>query len=294
MKELDLNIGAQVYCGGDKCGKLAKVAVNADTMQVTHLIVEDGFLLKQSRVFPIFSVERTTPDEIHLSISVDELENYPEYREEVIERPARRHEDAHTPAAWREGMPHGQTVTAPVRTVRERVRHGVPEALVVIGRGTPINGLEGQIGKLDHLLVEADGGEITRLVVQQGLLFATKRVLPASIVESIAEGGITVAALADELKGLPQYEGNGYESVGRHNPGHAAPNDPDADLASRVTLALFEDPRTNEAVIEVIDERGVITLQGSVDDPQARQAAEDIAAEQAGVISVINLLQINL
>lgn len=262
MKELDLNIGAQVFCSGDRCGKLAKAAVNSETMQVTHLIVEEGFLLKRSRVFPISSVDRTTPDEITLSITVDELEKYPEYREEVVERPVRRHEDTLTPAAWREGMPHGQTVTTPVQTVRERVRYGVPEELAVIGRGTPINGLEGQIGKLDHLLVEAGGGEISRLVVQQGLLFTTQKALPVSIVESIAESGISVAARTEELRSLPQYEVDGYEGTGRDNSSHSAPNDPDAELVTRVAMALFDDPRTSKEVIEVIDEHGVITLQG--------------------------------
>lgn len=59
-----------------------------------------------------------------------------------------------------------------------------------------------------------------------------------------------------------------------------------------VAVALFEDPRTSDAVIEVIDERSVITLQGEVDDPQARRAAEVITAEQSGVISVVNALQV--
>lgn len=66
----------------------------------------------------------------------------------------------------------------------------------------------------------------------------------------------------------------------------------EADLASQVAMALFDDPRTNEAVIEVIDERGVITLDGEVDSDETREAAEEIAREQAGVTSVVNLLRV--
>ncbi len=82
------------------------------------------------------------------------------------------------------------------------------------------------------------------------------------------------------------------EQGGSGEPGDDATDDSEMDRETRVATALFEDPRTTDAVIEVIDERGVITLQGEVDDPETREAAEAIAAEQTGVISVVNTLQV--
>ncbi len=69
-------------------------------------------------------------------------------------------------------------------------------------------------------------------------------------------------------------------------------NEPDVDLATQVAMALFEDPRTNDAVIEVIDERGMITLDGEVDNAETREAAEEIARGVTGVTSVVNLLRL--
>lgn len=71
-----------------------------------------------------------------------------------------------------------------------------------------------------------------------------------------------------------------------------APAQHSEDLTTRVGRALYEDARTADAVIEVIDERGIITLAGTVGSAQAREAAAEIAAAQAGVISVTNTLRV--
>lgn len=62
-------------------------------------------------------------------------------------------------------------------------------------------------------------------------------------------------------------------------------------IQERVTRALNEDERTQDYGIEVISESGMVTLKGEVDSAEARQAAEEIAAEQEGVIEVINSLE---
>jgi osmotically-inducible protein OsmY len=63
-------------------------------------------------------------------------------------------------------------------------------------------------------------------------------------------------------------------------------------ILTRVRYALLSDPRTDLAAIDVVNEHGVITLKGNVDDAQIREAAEAIAAEQPGVISVVNALKV--
>ena len=65
-----------------------------------------------------------------------------------------------------------------------------------------------------------------------------------------------------------------------------------ANPGQRVANALMEDPRTEEAIIDVANERGIITLTGSVDSEETRQAAEQIARDDQGVISVVNALKV--
>ncbi len=60
------------------------------------------------------------------------------------------------------------------------------------------------------------------------------------------------------------------------------------NLKEKVIQALRDHPRTKEAIIDVVDRQGVITLTGTVPSWEIRQAAEEIASQQDGVITVIN------
>jgi len=68
--------------------------------------------------------------------------------------------------------------------------------------------------------------------------------------------------------------------------------DTNASIEARVTAALQSNSHTSEAVIEVINDRGVITLEGSVESEAVRRAAEEIAESQPGVVAVINALEV--
>lgn len=64
------------------------------------------------------------------------------------------------------------------------------------------------------------------------------------------------------------------------------------ELTRSVTKALVQDKRTKDAAIEVINQNGILTLKGHVKNDKIREAAENIAMQQPGVVSVINELKI--
>ncbi len=68
----------------------------------------------------------------------------------------------------------------------------------------------------------------------------------------------------------------------------------DTSIVSHVTAALSRDHRTDVAIVGVLNERGVVTLKGQVDDPNTREAAEEIARRQPGVLDVINELEVKI
>jgi osmotically-inducible protein OsmY len=68
----------------------------------------------------------------------------------------------------------------------------------------------------------------------------------------------------------------------------------DTSIVTHVTAALSTDPRTDVAIVGVINERGVVTLKGQVDGPDTREAAERIARRQPGVLDVINDLEVKV
>jgi len=63
-------------------------------------------------------------------------------------------------------------------------------------------------------------------------------------------------------------------------------------VAEEVSAALAEDPKTSASVIQVVYDRGVITLSGNVENEEAHASAEEIARRHEGVVSVVNALEV--
>jgi len=63
-------------------------------------------------------------------------------------------------------------------------------------------------------------------------------------------------------------------------------------IAEEVSAALAEDPKTSASVIQVVYDRGVITLAGIVENEEAHASAEEIARRHEGVVSVVNALEV--
>ena len=187
MNELELNIGAQVHCQDGVCGKLAKIALEPETHIVTHIVAEEGVLLKRARVFPMSVVERTTPDDIYLSLSSEQMSNYPEFREEIVEEV----DPAQSGELFMETGPY-ITVTSPPM-IRRRVRHGVPEDLVVLDGSTNIENLDGPGGKLDSLRVESKSGHLRELTLHHGFIFPEQKRIPIDHVRRVGERAIAVS-----------------------------------------------------------------------------------------------------
>lgn len=81
MEELDLIVGARVYCRNGKFGRVAKVVVDPRQWCVTHIIVEEGFLKKRFLVLPISIVEQATTGDVYLGVFDEELAQFPLYYE---------------------------------------------------------------------------------------------------------------------------------------------------------------------------------------------------------------------
>jgi hyperosmotically inducible protein len=64
------------------------------------------------------------------------------------------------------------------------------------------------------------------------------------------------------------------------------------DLQHQVQTALMDDADLREYGIEVLDSNGVITLAGTVPTTEARDRAERVVRNLAGVTSVINEIDV--
>ncbi len=67
---------------------------------------------------------------------------------------------------------------------------------------------------------------------------------------------------------------------------------PDADVAADVRSRLATVPEINPFTVEVGVRDGVVTLSGHVESAETRIQAEKLAREVAGVVRIVNLLEV--
>lgn len=287
VKTHNFKLGDQVHCSDGPCGKLAKMAVDPSFYEVVYLIVEEGLLLKRARVFPIEAVTQTEEGNIYLSIATDELNNYPEFTEEIVERPLN---DAYVQPASTisEVGLTGANYDLGLNFVREKVRIGVPDDLAVIGQGTQLMNEDGESWKLEAVQVYDETNDIMSFAVQRGLIFTEQDHFPIEWVESIADDRITLKLTAESLSLLKSEQAAADLTTAEQTAVVTQ-----SALVIEVQDALEADTRTRGYPIQVSQDGWTVTLDGSVNSFEAREAAGVIANDHPDVSRVNNNLTVS-
>ena len=307
MNDNIFTIGTTVYCDDKECGKLAKIVFDPEKWQVSDLVVEEGLLLKRARVFPVGLVAKATDDEIFLLISEDKLSNYPEYRENVIERAV---DKGFEEIEIVQGSPYGlSTSSPPVPTVREVIVEGIPDHLDTLGKNTSLKTTDSAVGSVRGVAASPENGLITYLLIHKGTIFVDEFWLSTSQVDHFYKEYVHINLSNDQLEAYIVQQHEAYEMAvekknmaeqttsetytNRTANGHSTPalND-DMALLGDISERLMNDSRTADSVIEVIPEPGQITLKGTVNSPEVKMAAEEIVSDYPGVVAVSNQLRV--
>jgi hypothetical protein len=198
--------------------------------------------------------------------------------------------------------------------IKELIIEGVAAHLDLLDKDTPVEASDETVGKVRGLVVAPANGLITHVLVHRGTIFVEEFWLSTSMVDRMSTKGIFLAMTKNELDGRIEYDEERDYYWNRMPTNELLDSDADdwpvnlnreeqqmhenimtkdATLAALIAEALMNDDRTEDAVIEVIHERGIITLQGRVDDLETKRTAEEIAAEFPGVVSVTNEVVVN-
>lgn len=274
--------GADVYCGEEASGKVSKLVVDPETARLSDLIVERGILaMKKAWVVPWREVVQANSDGVWLSLGETELAASRPYARRVVEEVAPGYGGGGGAST---SNPAAAQATVPV--VRRVIHDGVasPE-LLVMEKGIEVRDQQElkSVGKLEQVVVDAETAEIAQLVVKPGL-FGDLITFHGSAVQDYDEARILVRGEAQPVS-EPEAEMETRTPIVDGVPGSLP-------LHARVEVALRDDPRTRDEPIEVVEQQGVVTLMGQVRDAAAGAAAEEIAREQQGVVSVYNNLQV--
>ena len=195
----DIPLNAKVQCSDSPCGKATNVVLNPVTKTVTHIVVEDKKLpANPTRLVPIAEVASTTPQQITLSCTRDEVAKMPPF---IVTQFV---QESGSGMAYASGEAyHSQYVYNDTAYDSVNVEQ-IPADEMALVSGMEVEASDGKVGKLDELVLDPNSGQITHIQMREGHLFGKKDVaIPISDVDF--SDGKTVYLKIDKnaVKALP-------------------------------------------------------------------------------------------
>ena len=191
-EETEFAMGATASCADGPGGKVSRVIIDPATETVTHLVIQPKHRLGVGRLVPLDLVD-TTAGDIRLRCTVEEFgELEPAQETELI--------DDGTAGLGIGGLNAPMGLISPVQTMVQDV---VPLGEADVDRGDPVYALDGEIGRVQGLMVDRDDHRVTHVLLEEGHLWGRKKVsIPASAVTGVANG-IRLSLTKKQVEDLP-------------------------------------------------------------------------------------------
>jgi sporulation protein YlmC with PRC-barrel domain len=209
----EFTIGAEVSCSDGNCGKLRRVVVDPVARAVTHLVVEPKDREGLARLVPLDLVDATA-GEIRLRCTVAAFEQL-DSAEETQFIPGSSGYAAYGPGQV-VSMPYyglGGGIGVPgamdvdLAGVSQTVTYDkVPLGEVDVRRGEHVHATDGDIGRVQGLVIDPADRHVTHVLLQEGHLWGRKEVaIPISAVTGV-EGGIHLSITKQQVQDLPSVD----------------------------------------------------------------------------------------
>jgi sporulation protein YlmC with PRC-barrel domain len=171
-------IGADASCTDGPCGKLIRLIVDPETQALTHLVIEPGHRGGPERFVPIDLVD-TAAAEIKLRCTIAEFGGL-----EPAEEQGLLASDADRPLNHPGSARFAGSGNVGLTTANLRVQDGahvashdtVPMGEVDVRRGEPVYATDGEIGKIQGLVIDSGSHHVTHVLLEEGHLWGRKEV----------------------------------------------------------------------------------------------------------------------
>jgi len=207
-------IGAEVTCSNGACGDLRCVVIDPVARVLTHLVVEPKHRQGMGRLVPIDLVDATA-QEIRLRCTraeFDALENAEETHF-LPEAGEQMGYGAGQAVAWPYyglgggmggiGMGGMGMATTPQVMIDDRV----PEGEVEVRRGEHVHASDGNIGRVQGLVIDPKDHHVTHVLLEEGHLWGKKEIaIPIGAVKDVAADGVRLDLTRDEVRDLPSVD----------------------------------------------------------------------------------------
>lgn len=213
--------GADIYSSrGEKLGTLDRVIIDPNTREVTHIVVEKGFLFTTNKVVSMDNVDPGAEGNITLRTSEQDLNKFQDFEEsEYVSLDATDYPEGEgnvTPsywyppvnvAWWRTGM-HMPYPAMPVYTLS--TRQNIPEGTVAMQEGAKVVSRDDKhVGNIEQLIVDSEDNRVTHFVISEGLLFKERKLIPVLWISNIEENEVRLSVSSGTLERLPAHQNAG-------------------------------------------------------------------------------------
>jgi len=222
LNKMELREGVGVFTpDGKQVGKINRFVLDPTTNEVTHVVVEKGWLSPDDKVVPLQMVSFATEEKVILTEDVDDFNKLPSFEEKHFVATDEDMRRADSPTSYTvfpayypypaQGLgPYGG-YSAPVREAylssSVETKRNIPEEAVPLKEGANVISSEGKhVGDVECLFVETDSNIATPFVVTHGLLLKERKIIPTQWVKSIAENEVHLSVSSELLRRLPPYE----------------------------------------------------------------------------------------
>jgi uncharacterized protein YrrD len=208
--------GTNVFTSeGQKVGEVDRVVIDPETKEVTHVVVQKGFLLTTDKVVPVSLIGAATEDRVTLREDAGDLEALPEFEVKYYvpigeAEMHRKLEPGYVPSfylyppagvSWW-NTPGGYPIPP---YVVETERH-VPEGTVPLREGAEVVSIDGDhVGDVEAVLTDPEEDRATHLLISQGLLLKENKLVPTTWVSTVLEDEVHLMVGSDLLKRLAEY-----------------------------------------------------------------------------------------
>lgn len=205
----EYTIGAAVTCSDGSCGELRRVVVDPVARTLTHLVVEPKDIARTGRLVPI-QIAHSSSDGIHLRCSAAEFDTLEEAEETHFLL-----DDSYGESSYENGevfaWPYyglgagfgglgGPDPAIPPVVVYDHV----PVGEVDMRRGDHVHASDGNIGKVQGLVIDPADHHVTHVLLQEGHLWGKKDVaIPIGAVTEVTANGVRLSLSKDQVRDLP-------------------------------------------------------------------------------------------
>ena len=204
MTDTTFTIGAAATCSDGPCGAVTRVVVDPVARALTHLVVEPEHRSGLGRLVPLDLVE-SDGDGVRLRCTLAEFDQLPSAEETDFLPGGSGYDayEAHEAYYWPYfGLEGGADPRIALASAVE-TRDMLPPGEIGVRRGEAVHATDGEVGKVEGLVIDSAAGHVTHVLLQEGHLWGRKQVaIPIGSVEKIDQG-ITVALTKQEIEALP-------------------------------------------------------------------------------------------